>query len=100
MGPGGGPGQIFLPKFLKKIFRSPCKIWEPYDNPCWKNSDGGRKRKRREKKENKLGLSCAKLRLSFACLHRRANFDNCMVDLGLTGKYISLPCLCNIFKSE
>ena len=24
-------------------------MWEPYDNPFWKNSDGGRK-KRKEKK--------------------------------------------------
>jgi hypothetical protein len=43
-------------KTLKNHARSPCKIWEPYDNPFWKNSDGGRKkeekrekRKRREK---------------------------------------------------
>jgi hypothetical protein len=31
------------------------QIWEPYDNPFWKNSDGGRK-KEREKKEEKKSM--------------------------------------------
>jgi hypothetical protein len=35
------------------VVRSPCKIWEPYDNPFWKNSDGGgeKKEKREKRKE-------------------------------------------------
>jgi hypothetical protein len=49
-GPGGrgGRGQIFFYPNFYYFFRSPCKIWEPYDNPFWKNSDGGRKKERRE----------------------------------------------------
>jgi hypothetical protein len=48
---GGGCWSNFcLPRFLLFFFRSPCKIWEPYDNPFWKNSDGGRREKKREKK--------------------------------------------------
>ena len=27
--------------------------WEPYDNPFWKNSDGGRERKEKKKREKK-----------------------------------------------
>ena len=50
---GGGGVKFFLPKFLLFFFRSPCKIWEPYDNPFWKNSDGGRKRKRKKEREKK-----------------------------------------------
>ena len=46
-------GNFFLPKFLLFFFRSPCKIWEPYDNPFWKNSDGGRKKEREKRKEEK-----------------------------------------------
>ena len=48
-GPGGGPGSnFFLPKFLLFFFRSPCKIWEPYDNPFWKNSDGEEREKEKK----------------------------------------------------
>ena len=47
-GPGGGGANfIFFSEFLLFFFRGPCKIWEPYDNPFWKNSDGGG-----EKEEN------------------------------------------------
>ena len=35
------------------VVRSPCKIWEPYDNPFWKNSDGGEREKEREKEKKR-----------------------------------------------
>ena len=39
------------------------KIVELYDNPFWEKSNSG-KRREKERKNNKLGLSCAKLRSS------------------------------------
>ena len=35
------------------LFRNPCKNLESYDNPFWKNSDGGRKREREKEEEKK-----------------------------------------------
>jgi hypothetical protein len=61
--PGGQRGagsNFFLPKFLLFFFRSPCKIWEPYDNPFWKNSDGGREKEEEKKSMIIVVPSCLK----------------------------------------
>ena len=33
------------------LLRNPCKNLKSYDNPFWKNSEGGRKKKKERKKE-------------------------------------------------
>ena len=49
-GPGGGAGSnFFFTQIFIIFFRSPCKIWEPYDNPFWKNSDGGGEKEEEKK---------------------------------------------------
>jgi hypothetical protein len=52
--PPGGQGvgvQIFLPRILFLLVRSPYKNLKPYDNPFWEFRNGG---ERKEKKINYL----------------------------------------------
>jgi hypothetical protein len=44
--------QFFFTQIFIILFRSPCKIWEPYDNPFWKNSDGGREKEEEKKRKS------------------------------------------------
>ena len=57
---GEAGSNFFLPQFFLFFFRSPCKISEPYDNPFWKNSDGGREKEKRG--ENPMLEQCQSLR--------------------------------------
>jgi hypothetical protein len=44
---------FFIGILIFLLLRSPCRISEPYDNPFWEKSDGGRRKKKEKKKERR-----------------------------------------------
>jgi hypothetical protein len=64
-GRGGHPNFFFIGILLFLLLRSPCKNLEPYDNPFGGFSNGGNKKKRKEKEQAGAELCQAQVKLGW-----------------------------------